>query len=312
MANKTPRYSKKSNGLPQNANKRVYRNKPTKANSINQTNKVRKRFPVTDARQKIIQKKRKNVVDARDILANMAKKQDARNKLVKLREGKTSGNVQVIGKSILRKTGPDGKISLVTSKAKQSTTDINLAIKQQLGLVPPTRSPKKVVRKPAAAKATNISPTLIRKTIYNDMEYGYERFGRDFEDVDGLYRWVRPDLKRSVPSRTRNVFDNGEWRGFPSISRPPAAYVDLDAVDDEEMPLVPPVRQTISLQGSSRSSNVHSRLDTYPVEPQSHGILAQGATKTKVVVPAGHRIVVSNLQSTVTQDDIKVFDSVQS
>lgn len=66
-----------------------------------------------------------------------------------------------------------------------------------------------------------------------------------------------------------------------------------------------PVRQTISLQGSSRSSNVHSRLDTYPID-QTHGILGQSTTKTKVVVPAGHRIVVSNLQPTVTQDDIKV------
>lgn len=90
--------------------------------------------------------------------------------------------------------------------------------------------------------------------------------------------------------------------------RPSAAYIDLDAIDDEEMPLAPPPsRQTISLQGSSRSSNVHSRLDTYPIEPQSHGILSHStATKTKVVVPAGHRIVVSNLQPTVTQDDIKV------
>lgn len=77
-------------------------------------------------------------------------------------------------------------------------------------------------------------------------------------------------------------------------------------VEDEEMPLILPSRSTIALQGSSRSSNVHSRLDTYPVEPQSHGILAQNTTKTKVVVPAGHRIVVSNLQASVTQDDIKV------
>lgn len=88
--------------------------------------------------------------------------------------------------------------------------------------------------------------------------------------------------------------------------RAPTAYIDLDAVDDEEMPLVAaPIRQTISLQGSSRLSNVHSRLDSYPSEPQTHGILSQ--TKTKVVVPAGHRIVVSNLQPTVTQDDIKVI-----
>lgn len=261
-----------------------------------------KRFPVKgkgvmDARQKIIQKKRKQVVDARDILANMAKKQDARSKLLKLREGKTNGNVQVIGKSILRKTGPDGKISLVTSKAKQTTRDINLAIKQQLGLISPVRSPKKVVRRPAVAPKP-ISPTMIRKTIYNDVEYAYERLARGYPDADSLYRWVRPDLRTAGPlKRTRNITENRL-----------ATYIDLDAVDDEEMPLIPPPRHTISLQGSSRSTNVHSRLDTYPVEPKTHGILAQSTTtKTKVVIPAGHRIVVSNLQPTVTQDDIKVM-----
>lgn len=81
----------------------------------------------------------------------------------------------------------------------------------------------------------------------------------------------------------------------------------MDAPEDEEMPLVSPVKQTIFMQGTSRSSNVHSRLDTSPIQNQSHGIFSV-PTKTKVVVPAGHRIVVSNLQQTVTQDDIRVFN----
>lgn len=85
----------------------------------------------------------------------------------------------------------------------------------------------------------------------------------------------------------------------------PSGYVDLDAVDeDEDMPLFNSNVGKISLKGSTRVSNVHSRLDSAPVQPVSHGILSQA--KTKVVVPAGHRIVVSNLQSTVTEDDIKV------
>lgn len=81
---------------------------------------------------------------------------------------------------------------------------------------------------------------------------------------------------------------------FRSLHVPPT-YIDLDAVDDEEMPLV---------SASNRGISIHARLDTNPAPSQSHGILSQ--TKTKVVVPAGHRIVVSNLQSTVTQDDIRV------
>lgn len=82
-------------------------------------------------------------------------------------------------------------------------------------------------------------------------------------------------------------------------------YVDLDTIDDEEMPLAS-ARQTISIPPTMRVSNIHSRLDTKMSQQQeSQGILSQ--TKTKVVVPVGHRIVVSNLQPTVTQDDIKVI-----
>lgn len=75
----------------------------------------------------------------------------------------------------------------------------------------------------------------------------------------------------------------------------PTSYIDLDAMEDEEMPLItlPP-----------RNLGIRARLDSNPTQPQTHGILSQ--TKTKVVVPAGHRIVISNLQSTVTQDDIRV------
>lgn len=87
----------------------------------------------------------------------------------------------------------------------------------------------------------------------------------------------------------------------PSHTR---AYIDLDAVEDEEMPIeIPTIRPSIHLHGTARSSNIHSRLDSIP-QPESHGIFS--AAKTKVVVPAGHRIVVSNLQNTVSQEDIKV------
>lgn len=79
----------------------------------------------------------------------------------------------------------------------------------------------------------------------------------------------------------------------------PSSYVDLDAVNDEEMPLAPL---------PSRNLGIRARLDSNPAQPQSHGILSH-TPKTKVVVPAGHRIVVSNLQSTVTQDDIRVSNS---
>lgn len=135
--------------------------------------------------------------------------------------------MQVIGKNILRKTGPDGKISLLTSKSKQSTANtMNLAIKHQLGLISNNRSPKKPVKRPVLPPRA-VSPTLIRKTIYNDMDLEYERFARGYSDSETLYKWVRPDLRAGdvlrrplLTSRGRDLLENGgEWRRFPPTSR---------------------------------------------------------------------------------------------
>lgn len=191
---------------------------------------------ITDARQKIIQKKRKNVVDARDILAKMAKTQDARNKINKLRQirsdGGVNGNVQTIGANILRKTDRNGKISLVTNKAKQNQTDMNIAIQQQLGLLPPPPRVKKAASKPSsvATKSVprNINPPIIRKTILNDLEYSasvpHPPYG--YEQPD-LYKWYRPDMQPprvlppAEPRRQMNhslVNSSGEWCSYPTAS----------------------------------------------------------------------------------------------
>ncbi|KAI4462043.1 rna and export factor binding protein [Holotrichia oblita] len=280
---------------------------------------------VVDARQKLIQKKRNQVVDARDILAGMARKQDARGRIQMLREksrGETTvnGNVRVIGSSILKKTDRNGKISLVTNKVK-SSTDLNIAIQQQLGLISPIRvTPKKVTPKrslPPRPKTPPFIPPVIRKTILNDYTVPTDPIYRfDYEQPD-LYRWYRTGhpnllLSQELEARrsklTRNLVTDSasnEWRTYRSTNNKPSTYIDLDAVDDEEMPLVPPPRSSI---GSK--SNIHSRLDSMPSQQQSHGILSNN-TKTKVVVPIGHRIVVSNLQNGVTEDDIReLFEDI--
>lgn len=218
--------------------------KNVKFNNKNKNNNIRKRpvnrngaKNVLDARQKIIQKKRKTVIDARDVLAKMAKTQDARSKLVELRSkskgGRTvaKGNVRVIGNSILRKTDRNGKISLVTSKSKQSTTNINLAIKQQLGLISPVRNAKKLnIKHLNSAKplSQNMGPALIRKTIFND-EFSrpqvYDRFSQGFEQPDSLYRWVRPDMRATSPrrplrlaARAELIEDNADWRAYSALA----------------------------------------------------------------------------------------------
>lgn len=192
---------------------------------------------IVDARQKIMQKKRKNVVDARDILAKMAKTQDARSKINKLRQFRTSDgnvndNVRTIGTSILRKTDRNGKISLVTNKStKQNTSDMNIAIQQQLGLIPSAR-PKKIVPKSSLnvtkSIPRNINPPIIRKTILNDIEYSpnipHVPYNYDQPDV---YKWYRPDLQppRILPPAeprrqlTRSIVNSsGDWYSYPANS----------------------------------------------------------------------------------------------
>ncbi|CAH1170428.1 unnamed protein product [Phaedon cochleariae] len=305
---------------------------------------------VQDARQKISQKKRKTVLDARDILAKKAKTQDARNKINKIRDVRTGrpntgSRIKIIG-NIVQKTDPNGKISLVTNKAKK--VDMNLAIRKQLGLVPINRtSTRKVPPKRNAAVNTARSPPVnIRKTILNEMDYPPAVEPIRLYDP-ALYKWSKPELKVSAASQMinslettrqamrealREEFSNG-WPTYashssfqkmagiyhkaplrssqsvvrPSRLQPLPAYVDLAPMEeDEDMPMAAPARSTVALQGTSRSTDVRSRLDGSP-RPASHGIFSHA----KVVVPAGHRIVVSNLQSTVTQDDIKeLFEDI--
>lgn len=335
---------------PRNKNTQ-FRNR-TQHRAASSAIKKRPRAPrarIVDARQRIMLKKRKTVTDARDVLAKMAKTQDARSKILKMREarngaGLVSGSVRAIGSNILQKTDRNGKISLVTSKNKQSTSDMNLAIQQQLGLVqsrkkPHLKQPRTSVSVTRKSAVRNLPPALISKTILNDLDYNppplqptFDPYAHNYLDPDSLLKLSMPSHRISaVPmvgpplstrrhqqlrlsSRSELVGPGvSDWRSYPSPlarGRMTAGYIDLDAPEDEDMPLVSPVKQTIFMHGTSRSSNVHSRLDTNPAQGQSHGIFSM-PTKTKVVVPAGHRIVVSNLQQTVTQDDIReLFEDI--
>lgn len=153
---------------------------------------------VMDARQRILLKKRKKVTDARDVLTKIAKTQDARSKLLKIRETKKgtnipNTNIRVIGSSILQKTDRNGKISLMTNKNKQSTSDMNLAIQQQLGLISSNRKKSVLKRQPintaVARKSTpRNNPSPIRKTILNDFNYPstlpFDPFSVDYLSAD--------------------------------------------------------------------------------------------------------------------------------
>ncbi|KAL1494013.1 hypothetical protein ABEB36_009686 [Hypothenemus hampei] len=325
-SNRTTNFRNKNNRVMKNkGNKGVIQKSAPKFKKGPIKNKGKKTIQIRDARQKLIQKKR-NVSDAREVLTKMAKTQDARNKLDKIRGVRQPVNtpkikVKAIGSNIVQKVDRNGKISLETNKSRDSS-EMNMVIQKQLGLLSPTRRPLKAsqLRKPQFTK--NVSP--MRKTIINEMTRAMPT-PRRFDSE--LYKWANPDLRPAAshligslePTRQamRDVMREelllaNRWSDLITpkpLRLQPSGYVDLDAVnDDEEMVMAPPVRR-IHLQGSTRVSNIHSRLDSAPIQAVSHGILGQ--PKTKVVIPAGHRIVVSNLQPSVTEDDIKeLFEDI--
>ena len=163
---------------------------------------------MTDARQRILEKKRKTVKDdARDILLNKTRKFDARNKIenIRNRHGNGSGNVRVIGSNILKKTDRNGRVSLTTANKSKVIRDLNVAIQRQLVLDTLHPLPKKIVKRfprlPPKPSVPMPSP-VIRKTILNDYIAPIESsFPLQYEEPS-VYRWHRPEPPRRPESRS--------------------------------------------------------------------------------------------------------------
>lgn len=313
-----------------NARPNTKRNGVTTGKTLKKT--IGKPKTVIDARQKIIQKKRTHVVDARDVLASMAKGQDARAKLQKLRgiAPKPASNIKQIGKHILQKTDKNGKIMLVTNKNK-AAANINTKIREQLGLTPRAGSgvQQRVKKMPVqAVKRKETGPLQLRRTISNEYSmpmsaggyypqvHGHHMHSHHAHDMyappaagySGMSPMMPPmEIRRPVmemmPRGMVSDASSGTWKTYASPLRSNGNFMEIDSDEESQQQHV---RSSRAGLGRSGGSGVHSRLDSAPT---THGILGQ--QKAKVVVPAGHRIVVSNLQSTVTQDDIReLFEDI--
>lgn len=79
---------------------------------------------------------------------------------------------------------------------------------------------------------------------------------------------------------------------------------------DEDLPLwrQGSVSGSTGVMTGRMSSELKARLDTPVVTPRTMGILSVGSksANTTPSAPIGHRIVVSNLQTSVTHEDIRV------
>ncbi|XP_021931285.1 uncharacterized protein LOC110835413 isoform X2 [Zootermopsis nevadensis] len=110
---------------------------------------------------------------------------------------------------------------------------------------------------------------------------------------------------------------NYEAQPLKHVNVPPVSRIEPEDSDDED-DLSPWKRGSASgstgMLAGRMSSELKARLDTPVVTPRTMGILSVGSkssTNTTPSAPTGHRIVVSNLQTSVTHEDIReLFEDI--
>ncbi|XP_031625396.1 polymerase delta-interacting protein 3-like [Contarinia nasturtii] len=300
--------------------------------------KVGKAKPVLDARNKIIQKNRAKIHDARDKLAQIAKRNgDARLKLLQK-------NIQ-----FLKKFGElDGAVNALRRTPNQnSNAGVSLKTKRAAAAstVPFKRTPAYQRMAAAATSATNDTSMDV------DMEY--------FPTSTNLRRTVKNEIAY-VPSSTMPPLPTFKYIEPPRrmATTRPKDY-EADPFDCYEVPVARPydvseprnlnrsvlgaqmdsypqqtIRQVeyeraypsqyksgsdlskryIADENSHLSHEMRSRLQRAPDATQSAGIFSNpyiSNSRERQITSAGYRIVVSNLHSSVSQSDIKeLFEDV--
>ncbi|XP_075220253.1 uncharacterized protein LOC142323852 isoform X1 [Lycorma delicatula] len=266
---------------------------------------VRRSGPVADARLKIIQKSRLKITDAREKLAEIAKQSDARLKLKKIQEKRL-------------KTGQRQKnrqqVPLILRSVNPSITDPTITIGDD------------------SDEEMSEDVPVLRRTVNNNVNIS-RLGGNGVNDIDNAGDMLTDDNDKMYSS----------WPSSRSISRLIQQPAQLKIVTHNEQlsqPRMPerwdyqipaslnrqtPVMRTFgATRGSvfeeednlrshrSRiSQEMKARLDT-PAAPlsRSMGVLSQPSS-VQTSQPTGHRIVVSNLQPSVTHEDIKeLFEDI--
>lgn len=292
--------------------------------------KVVKTRPVLDARNKIIQKNRAKIHDARDKLAQIAKRSgDARLKLLQknITFLKNVGELDGAVSALRRPSNPSG--GLKTKRAAQAAATLK--------------------RQPYQARA---APTVDVSMDVDDMEY--------FPTSTSLRRTVKNDIAYVPSTSTMPPLPTFKYieppRRMTTATRP--VDYEADPFDCYEVPVArpydvseprnlnrsvlgaqmdayqpKPIRQSnleyerslpsqyksgsslmsnkryIADENSHLSHEMRNRLQRPPDNTQSAGIFTNPYatnSRERVVTNAGYRIVVSNLHGSVSQSDIKV------
>ncbi|XP_039313630.1 uncharacterized protein LOC105199247 isoform X2 [Solenopsis invicta] len=295
---------------------------------------VRGRGPqvITDARFKIIQKNREKLTDARDKLAEIAKQSDARLKLDKLRASHLKKIDTLSG--ISRKTGRNGRLSLSTNKVPHLMQHVLPPNIPNNYMSPPTR-------------AVGYRPPLAEPHYLGDMSMDYTD---DYlADSPSLRRTVSNEYAPTPPPPppvfSINPISPYTWvkSRNTNVTRIPARKSELEKERERQREYKlaarsammktasPPYKEDWSFGTKSRTIvaedtadskyydsrnlrevGVKSRLDSSANKPRTMGVLARPkASSSSSIQSNGYRIVVSNLQANVTQEDIKeLFEDV--
>jgi len=280
---------------------------------------------VTDARQKIIQANRGQIGDARDKLGKLAKTTDARSKLERIR-GLKDGNLevkQIGGITVTKKL--DGKLMLSTkSKSDGGAVKASGQI-TQIGRLTKTVSSSgqvaltsKSARSESAAEGSRAggmrsearsrsegrpalggsASSVLRGAAGREQKENMRRGGlsRDIDSLDDELMATRVDpllLKKTV-ERSRPIGDLRRDRDrSPLRSRSPVRGSGYDYDDPRAMV----DREAEIIRRRQREAELQSRAS----EMTRGGVASvQGVSPLQ-----GTKVVIQNLQSSVTQEDIE-------
>ncbi|XP_033229846.1 uncharacterized protein LOC117181363 [Belonocnema kinseyi] len=280
---------------------------------------------IADARLKIIQKNRLKLTDARDKLAEIAKQSDARLKLDKLRATHLKKNDPFLG--ISRKTGRNGRISLSTNKIPQFN---------------PIVHPVPAAYRPPPSRTVGFRPPLephyvenismdynddylidtppLRRTVSNEYAPSLPPPPPVFNlKPASPYTWVKPSSSLGRNAAIRKP-ESERPRNFKVIAR--TSMPKRDSASYREDWNFGSKSRTILADSAaeakyyeSRShrgeTGVKSRLDTAPLSKPRNMTMVTHQKSNSASHTTGYRIVVSNLQANVTQEDIKeLFEDV--
>ncbi|KAL0125690.1 hypothetical protein PUN28_004633 [Cardiocondyla obscurior] len=271
---------------------------------------------ITDARFKIIQKNREKLTDARDKLAEIAKQSDARLKLDKIRASHYKKIDPLSG--ISRKTGRNGRLSLSTNK-----------VPHLMQHVLPPNIPNNYI--PPSPRAVGYRPPLAEPPYLTDMSMDY---ANDYiTDSSSLRRTVSNEYAPTPPppppvfninpispytwvkSRNANVTRIQARKSELEKERERQRDYKLAARSAMVKTVSSPYKDDWSFGTKSRNLReigVKSRLDSSTDKTRTMGVLSRPKTSSASSAQSnGYRIVVSNLQANVTQEDIKeLFEDV--